>query len=163
MAWEPVGPDAAEEQERDLRALARREHVAEVGLRVRQLEHGEGERDGRHRVPEERGDPCGEEEAELALAQRREGWEAFTEHTWVWLLTGWISLYFLITYAPFFVLGPYLARLDYHGPRSWAIVVTGEAIGALAGAVAGLRLAPRRPMVTIGALFVVTGLQEVLG
>ena len=94
------------------------------------------------------------------VRELREGWEAFTEHTWVWLLTGWISLYFLITYAPFFVLGPYLARLDYHGPRSWAIVVTGEAIGALAGAVAGLRLAPRRPMVTIGALFVVTGLRS---
>jgi hypothetical protein len=60
------------------------------------------------------------------------------------------------------VLGPYVARLDYHGPRSWAFVVTGEAIGALAGAVAGLRLSPRRPMVSIGALFVVTGVQDVV-
>jgi predicted MFS family arabinose efflux permease len=96
------------------------------------------------------------------VRELREGWHAFTEHTWVWLLTLWISLYFLITYAPFFVLGPYVARLDYHGPRSWAFVVTGEAIGALAGAAAGLRLSPRRPMVTIGALFVVTGIQEAL-
>src|SRR5207244_4223248 len=95
------------------------------------------------------------------VRELREGWHAFTEHTWVWLLTLWISLYFLVTYAPFFVLGPYVARLDYHGPRSWAFVVTGEAIGALAGAVAGLRLSPRRPMVSIGALFVVTGLQDV--
>ena len=36
----------------------------------------------------------------------REGWSAFVEHTWVWVLVLWISLYFLITYAPFFVLGP---------------------------------------------------------
>ena len=71
------------------------------------------------------------------LGELREGWHAFTGHTWVWLLTLWISLYFLVTYAPFFVLGPYVARLDYHGPRSWAFVVTGEAIGALAGAVGG--------------------------
>lgn len=28
-----------------------------------------------------------------------EGWRAFTEHTWVWLLTVWISVYFLVTYA----------------------------------------------------------------
>jgi len=96
------------------------------------------------------------------VRELREGWHAFTEHTWVWLLTLWISLYFLVTYAPFFVLGPYVARLDYHGPRSWAFVVTGEAIGALAGAVAGLRLSPRRPMVSIGALFVVTGVQDVV-
>jgi MFS family permease len=96
------------------------------------------------------------------LRELREGWQAFTEHTWVWLLTLWISLYFLITYAPFFVLGPYVTRLDYDGPRSWAFVVTGEAVGALAGAVAGLRLAPRRPMLSIGALFVVTGIQDVV-
>ena len=41
------------------------------------------------------------------LHELREGWAAFVEHTWIWLLTLWISLYFLITYAPFFVLGPY--------------------------------------------------------
>src|SRR5256885_7007673 len=76
------------------------------------------------------------------VRELREGWQAFTEHTWVWLLTVWISLYFLLTYAPFFVLGPYLAKLHYQGPRSWAFVVTGEAIGALAGAAAGLRLSP---------------------
>jgi hypothetical protein len=44
------------------------------------------------------------------IRELREGWDAFTEHTWVWLLTGWISLYFLVTYAPFFVLGPYVAK-----------------------------------------------------
>ena len=44
------------------------------------------------------------------LRELREGWQAFTEHTWVWLLTLWISLYFLVTYAPFFVLGPYVTR-----------------------------------------------------
>ena len=43
------------------------------------------------------------------LRELREGWQAFTEQTWVWLLTLWISLYFLITYAPFFVLRPYVA------------------------------------------------------
>jgi hypothetical protein len=42
----------------------------------------------------------------------RQGWQAWTEHTWVWLLNAWIALYFLITYAPFFVLGPYIAKHD---------------------------------------------------
>jgi MFS family permease len=92
----------------------------------------------------------------------REGWQAFTEHTWVWLLTGWISFYFLITYAPFFVLGPYIARQSMGGAWAWATVVTGEAIGALLGGIVGVRVRPGRAMLVIGALFMVTAFQSVL-
>jgi MFS family permease len=91
-----------------------------------------------------------------------EGWRAFTEHLWVWLITVWISLYFLISYAPFFVLGPYVAKQSMHGAAGWAFVLTGEAVGALAGALAGGRVRLRRPLVTIGLTFLVTGLQLVL-
>ena len=93
------------------------------------------------------------------LRDLREGWSAFTEHTWVWLLTVWISLYFLITYAPFFVLGPYVASRSMHGAAGWAVVVTGEAIGSLAGGLVGLRWQPNRALLVIGAFFVVTSLQ----
>jgi predicted MFS family arabinose efflux permease len=97
------------------------------------------------------------------LRELRDGWGAFVEHTWVWLLTLWIALYFLITYAPFFVLGPYVAKHSMHGAGSWALVVTGEGIGSLLGAVAGLRIRLRhRPLVTIGVLFLPTALQSVL-
>ncbi|TMK69764.1 MAG: MFS transporter [Actinobacteria bacterium] len=96
------------------------------------------------------------------LRELRDGWQAFTEHTWVWLLTGWISLYFLITYAPFFVLGPYIAKHSLGGPKAWAVIVTGEAIGSLAGGIAGLRLRPRRTMTTIGAFFALTSVQCLL-
>jgi predicted MFS family arabinose efflux permease len=93
------------------------------------------------------------------LRELREGWQAFTEHTWVWLLTTWISLYFLVTYAPFFVLGPYIAKHSLGGPAAWAVIVTGEAIGALAGGIVGLRVQPRRPWLPVGALFAVTSIQ----
>jgi MFS family permease len=96
------------------------------------------------------------------LRELREGWDAFTEHTWVWLLTSWISFYFLITYAPFFVLGPYIAKHHLGGAAGWAVVVTGEGVGALLGGIVGLRARPRRTMVSIGGLFVVTALQSVL-
>jgi predicted MFS family arabinose efflux permease len=97
------------------------------------------------------------------LRELREGWSAFVEHTWIWLLTGWIALYFLITYAPFFVLGPYVAKQSMHGAGSWGVVVTGEGIGSLLGAVAGLRIRlRRRPLFTIGILFLPTALQSVL-
>jgi predicted MFS family arabinose efflux permease len=91
-----------------------------------------------------------------------DGWRAFTEHTWVWLMTGWISLYFLISYAPFFVLGPLVAKRTMHGAAGWAAVLTGEAIGALLGAIAGGRARPRRPLVVIGLVFLVTAAQLML-
>jgi predicted MFS family arabinose efflux permease len=96
------------------------------------------------------------------VRELREGWQAFTEHTWVWLLTAWISLYFLVTYAPFFVLGPYVAKQSLGGAAAWTIIVVGEAIGSLAGGLVGLRVRPGRPLFTIGALFTLSALQCVL-
>jgi MFS family permease len=101
-------------------------------------------------------------EAPNFVRELREGWQAFVEHTWVWLLTGWISLYFLITYAPFFVLGPFIAKESMGGAAAWATIVTGEAIGALLGGIVGLRVRPRRAMLVIAALFMVTALQSAL-
>jgi predicted MFS family arabinose efflux permease len=96
------------------------------------------------------------------LAELREGWQAFTEHTWVWLLTTWIAFYFLITYAPFFVLGPYIAKHSLGGAGAWGTVVGGEGAGALAGALVGLRLRPNRPWVLVGSIFALTSVQSVL-
>jgi predicted MFS family arabinose efflux permease len=96
------------------------------------------------------------------VRELREGWQAFTEHTWIWLLTAWISLYFLITYAPFFVLGPYIAKNSLGGAAAWATIVTGEAIGALAGGIVGLRVRPRRVWSAVAGLFTLTGLQCIL-
>jgi predicted MFS family arabinose efflux permease len=96
------------------------------------------------------------------LRELREGWAAFVEHQWIWVLCVWISLYFVITYAPFFVLGPYIAKHSMSGAGSWGAVVTGEGIGALLGSLAGLRLRFRRPLTATGLLFLPTALQSVL-
>jgi predicted MFS family arabinose efflux permease len=96
------------------------------------------------------------------MRELREGWQAFTEHTWVWLLTVWIALYFVITYAPFFVLGPFIAKHDLGGAGAWGTVVSGEGVGALVGALVGLRIRPRRPWVVVGAIFALTSVQSVL-
>ncbi|TML77109.1 MAG: MFS transporter [Actinobacteria bacterium] len=92
----------------------------------------------------------------------REGWSAFVEQTWVWVLVLYISFYFLVTYAPFFVLGPYVAKHSMHGASSWAFVVTGEGVGALLGVLAGLRWRPRQPMVTTGLLLMLTAVQNLI-
>jgi MFS family permease len=96
------------------------------------------------------------------LRELREGWSAFTGTTWVWMVTAWISLYFVITYAPFFVLGPYIAKHSMGGASTWAAVVTGEGIGALLGSIAGLRLRVTRPLVFVGYVFLPTAAQSVL-
>jgi predicted MFS family arabinose efflux permease len=96
------------------------------------------------------------------LRELRDGWDAFVEHQWIWLLTGWIALYFMLTYAPFFVLGPYIAKHSMNGASSWAPVVAGEGVGALLGSLAGLRFRARRPLVAIGYVFMATAVQSVL-
>jgi MFS family permease len=96
------------------------------------------------------------------LQELRDGWSAFVEQTWVWVLVLYISLYFLLTYAPFFVLGPYVAKHSMNGASSWAFVVTGEGVGSLLGGVAGLRWRPARPMVTTGLLLMLTAAQDLI-
>src|SRR5205807_7946082 len=96
------------------------------------------------------------------LAELRDGWSAFVEHTWMWVLVLWIALYFLITYAPFFLLGPTIVKHSYGGSSTWAAVVTGEGVGALLGSVAGLRLHVRRPLLLVGYIFLPTAVQSVL-
>jgi MFS family permease len=100
---------------------------------------------------------------ESLLQGLRVGWQAFVEHAWVPITTVWIALYFLITYAPFFVLGPVASKQWMSGAGSWAIIVTGEGVGALLGSLAGLRIEPRRrPMVVTVLLFMTTAIQSVL-
>jgi MFS family permease len=96
------------------------------------------------------------------IQELREGWGAFVEQTWVWVLTVYVSLYFLFTYSAFFVLGPYVAKHSMDGARSWAFVVTGEGVGALLGGLAGLRWRSRQPMVTTGLLLMVSAAQSLI-
>ena len=96
------------------------------------------------------------------VRELREGWSAFVEQTWVWVLVLYVSFYFLITYAPFFVLGPYVAQHSMDGARSWWPVVTGEGVGSLLGALAGLRWRPRMPMVTTGLLLMFSAVQNLI-
>ena len=97
------------------------------------------------------------------VQELREGWSAFVEQTWVWVLVVYVSLYFLLTYAPFFVLGPYIAKQSMNGASSWWPVVAGEGVGALLGGLAGYRWRPPgRPMVTTGLLLMVTAAQNLV-
>ncbi len=60
-----------------------------------------------------------------------EGWALFSAHTWIWLTTLQWSLLNLITYAPYLLLGPILARQYLGGARVWGIVIGTQAAGAI--------------------------------
>src|SRR5439155_11964901 len=68
---EAIGPDAAGEDEDDLRDPRRGQDEPEIG-RGADAEHGEGECDRRHRAPCERDQLPAEEQPELTSAERAE-------------------------------------------------------------------------------------------
>ena len=96
------------------------------------------------------------------LRELREGWSAFVEQRWIPIGASWIALYFLFTLAPVLVLGPAIAKADLGGSTAWATILTGEAVGAMIGALVGLRWRPSRPMVALGAIFIGASIQPAL-
>jgi MFS family permease len=92
----------------------------------------------------------------------REGWSAFVEQRWVPISCGWIALYFLFTLAPVFVIGPAIAKESLGGSSAWAVILTGEAVGALLGSVAAIRWRPHRTLVVMGTILGLACLQPAL-
>jgi hypothetical protein len=71
-ARQPIRPHAADEQERDERDRARRQHDAEIARRAGLLEHRERQRHPDHAVAEQRHGLAEEQQPERALLQRRQ-------------------------------------------------------------------------------------------
>lgn len=80
------------------------------------------------------------------LRELREGWAEFTAHTWLWLETVQFALFNLITWGPYLVLGPMLARQYLGGPRAWGAILACYGAGAILGGLLALGRRPRRPL-----------------
>jgi predicted MFS family arabinose efflux permease len=76
-----------------------------------------------------------------------DGWTQFRAHTWLWLTTAQFALFNLITWAPYLLLGPVLARAYLGGARAWGVIVACYAAGSIAGGAALLGRRPARPLV----------------
>jgi MFS family permease len=94
------------------------------------------------------------------LGQLAAGWGEFRVRPWLWASVLHVSLLNLVVLAPFFVLGPLVARRSLGGAAGWATVATGYAVGAVAGGLVGLRWRPRRPL--LAAMLVVFALAPVI-
>jgi hypothetical protein len=70
------------------------------------------------------------------------GWTEIASRTWLWVTTLHISLFNLVLWAPFLVLGPALAQQRLGGARAWGLVLAMYGTGSIIG---GLALLGRNP------------------
>jgi MFS family permease len=80
------------------------------------------------------------------LTDLRDGWQAFTTHTWLWTITVQFTLFNLVLWAPYLVLGPAAAELHYGGAGPWGIVLSLFGAGAATGGLALMIRKPQRPL-----------------
>jgi Major Facilitator Superfamily len=71
-----------------------------------------------------------------------DGWHQFRTQTWLWVTTVQFALFNLLTWAPYLLLGPVLAREYLGGARAWGTVMAAMALGSV---LTGLLLVGRRP------------------
>jgi hypothetical protein len=84
--------------------------------------------------------------ARSLLHDLAEGWTEFTAHTWLWLGTVQFALFNLITWGPYLVLGPVLARQYLGGARAWGAILACYGGGAILGGLLALGRRPGRPL-----------------
>src|ERR1700685_4053144 len=81
------------------------------------------------------------------LREMGEGWAEFRSRTWLWVTTLQFALFNLITWGPYLLLGPVLARAYLGGARAWGLVMAAGGAGAVLGGLSALGRRPRRPLV----------------
>ena len=86
-------------------------------------------------------------EATNFLADLRDGWREFRSQTWMLAIDAWAVLANMIVLAPFYVLGPVVAKRDLGGAGAWAAIAAAFGGGAVLGDLAALVFKPRRPLV----------------
>jgi MFS family permease len=79
----------------------------------------------------------------------REGFRAYAERRWLWLLVGQFGLLNLIAIAPFRVIAPVLLSTRPDGARAWGALLAAIGAGALVGALGAMRWQPKRTLVAV--------------
>jgi MFS family permease len=82
----------------------------------------------------------------------RAGWRIFRSLPWLWAVTLQFTLFNVVTWAPYLVLGPVTAARSYGGARAWGIVLAIYGAGAIVGGLVALLWRPRRPLVAATAV-----------
>lgn len=93
--------------------------------------------------PRARGDEIA---TESVLHELRGGWREVRSRPWVWVTIVVFSGAILSLYAPWYALAPLIARDSYGGAGLFGVLESVAGVGAVAGAIVGLRWRPARPL-----------------
>jgi MFS family permease len=81
------------------------------------------------------------------LRDLADGWAEFSARAWLWAGTVQFALFNLLTWGPYLVLGPVVARDYLGGARAWGTILACYGGGAILGGLLALGRRPRRPLV----------------
>jgi hypothetical protein len=76
-----------------------------------------------------------------------DGWSVFRSQAWLLLTTAQFALFNLLTWAPYLLLGPILARRYLGGAGAWGVIAASLAGGSVLAGLALVGRRPRRPLV----------------
>ena len=80
------------------------------------------------------------------LSDLAAGWAEFRAHSWLVASTIQFALFNLLTWGPYLVLGPVLARDNLGGASAWGAILACYGGGAVLGGLLALGRRPRRPL-----------------
>jgi MFS family permease len=80
------------------------------------------------------------------LADLRDGWSEFRSRGWLVITTAQFTLFNLLTWGPFLLLGPVLCQAYLGGARAWGAVLACYGGGSVLGGLLALGRRPRRPV-----------------
>ena len=81
------------------------------------------------------------------LHDLRSGWRLFWSYPWLWTITLQFTLFNLVVWAPYLVLGPAAADRSYGGSGAWGTIVALYGAGSIVGGLYLLGRRPQRPLV----------------
>ncbi|WP_244893968.1 MFS transporter [Planobispora rosea] len=96
------------------------------------------------------------------MADLREGWREFISRQWLWVVVAQFSVLVMAVQAAHGVLGPLVAKESLGGAGAWTAILTGEAVGMIAGVFVALRLRPRRPILVATLVLIPSALPYLL-
>ncbi|MDG4827230.1 MFS transporter [Asanoa sp. WMMD1127] len=85
------------------------------------------------------------------LREMREGWRVFASLPWLWTITLQFTLFNLLLWAPYLVLGPVSADRFYGGAGAWGAISATYGAGAIIGGFVVLGWKPARPLLVATA------------
>ncbi|TCO60713.1 MFS transporter [Actinocrispum wychmicini] len=81
------------------------------------------------------------------LKDLRTGWRTFCSYPWLWTITLQFTLFNLLVWGPYLVLGPASADRHYGGASAWGLVVALYGGGSVIGSLLLMGRRPRRPLI----------------